>query len=59
LHKLGSKNLLFSFVSLVGLSAALLAVDGIGTRGGEERWTDDGNEYLFGICVCGFVAAGG
>jgi hypothetical protein len=31
----------FSFISLMGLFAALLAVDDTGTRtgGGEERWT--------------------
>jgi hypothetical protein len=47
----------FSIEPLVGL----VAVDDTGTRtrGGEERWTDDDDEYLFGIGVCGFVAAGG
>jgi hypothetical protein len=48
----------FSIVSLVGLVAALLAVDDTGTGTG-GRWTDDDNEYWFGIGVCGFVAAGG
>jgi hypothetical protein len=61
LHRLGSRNILFSIVPLVGSVAALLAVDGkgTGTGGGEERWTDDGTEYWFEIGACGFVAAGG